>query len=91
MVYWSVKYIESRGIDTFEGVLDPSEPKYVKSVNAKQHRYERLGKDVFETEQEAILAGIEKLNRGRHKLKVMDARWASLIKNLEKRLERFDL
>lgn len=91
MIYFSIKYLESKGIDTFEGEVDPGEPLRVKSVKWDPLtflcRYETLGKEVFETEQEAILAGVKKLERIQVQLRAKEAKVATLIKDLQKRLK----
>ncbi|MCP4899715.1 MAG: hypothetical protein GY906_22345 [bacterium] len=68
--FYSVKYVETRGLESFKGtVLDHGRYKFVTSNAAgKKARRENLGTDCFESKAQAVSAGIDKLRKLRESL-----------------------
>ena len=61
MKAWSIKYLTTAGIECVDGWYEFEE--YLCLDHGHTHRFERLGRDVFLTESEAIAAAIAKRAR----------------------------
>ena len=63
MKFYSIRYIESKGIEEFNGKLT-SDGTYAKEEPYQYcGRFEKIGKDAFTSRSEAVKAGADRLQR----------------------------
>ena len=80
MKFYSIKYLETKGIEEFEGEVHHGNGGY--AVGERVSRFEALGKDAFTVRGDAVVAGRGKLAKTIESLKKREGRLEKLLKEL---------
>jgi len=84
--FYSIKYIETRGLDAFEGEFTDGWDGAVYARGKKRRNLERVGTEVFTSKDEALRAGVKKLERAIINLDKKKADFQKYIKELKETL-----
>lgn len=81
MRFYSIKHVETKGIEEWEGNQDRNNQSYATTPHDGRsfwtHRFEKIGKECFETRAGAVDAGKDKLQKT---LKGIDKRRSKILR-----------